>query len=75
MPDVTEAVNELDLEGLKPRPLISYLKALGVLRLVAEQKDPEAAAGPGQMPTSVMPLPMSQMFAKCVCVAPMTSIQ
>ncbi len=31
-----------DLEGCAPRPLAHYLKALGVLRLVAEQKDPGA---------------------------------
>ena len=33
---------ELRLEGCTPEPLISYLKALGVFRLVAEQADPEA---------------------------------
>lgn len=31
------------LRGCQPEPLGSYLKALGVLRLVAEQKDPAAA--------------------------------
>ncbi len=30
------------LKGCSPRPLGAYLKALGVLRIVAEQKDPEA---------------------------------
>jgi CRISPR-associated protein Csx17 len=30
------------LEGCRPSPLAHYLKALGVLRLVAEQKDPDA---------------------------------
>jgi CRISPR-associated protein Csx17 len=30
------------LEGCAPIPLASYLKALGVFRLVAEQKDPDA---------------------------------
>jgi CRISPR-associated protein Csx17 len=30
------------LTGCRPEPLASYLKALGVLRLVAEQKDPDA---------------------------------
>lgn len=33
---------EVVLGGCRPEPLASYLKALGVLRLVAEQKDPEA---------------------------------
>jgi len=33
---------ELPLRGCWPVPLASYLKALGVLRLVAEQKDPHA---------------------------------
>ena len=30
------------LDGCAPTPLAHYLKALGVLRLVAEQLDPEA---------------------------------
>lgn len=30
------------LEGCRPTPLASYLKALGILRLVAEHKDPDA---------------------------------
>lgn len=33
---------ELSLGGCRPDSLAGYLKALGVLRLVAEQKDPEA---------------------------------
>lgn len=33
-------MNELVLEGCRPIPLAAYLKALGVLRLVAEQVDP-----------------------------------
>jgi CRISPR-associated protein Csx17 len=33
--------NRLTLRGCAPDPLIHYLKALGVLRLVAEQLDPE----------------------------------
>jgi CRISPR-associated protein Csx17 len=33
---------EVALEGCTPEPLMSYLKALGVLRLVAEQVDPDA---------------------------------
>jgi CRISPR-associated protein Csx17 len=35
-------VHEVVLSGCTPEPLMSYLKALGVLRLVAEQKDPDA---------------------------------
>ncbi|TVQ98102.1 MAG: hypothetical protein EA399_11480, partial [Desulfovibrionales bacterium] len=31
-----------DLKGCAPTPLAHYLKALGILRLVAEQADPEA---------------------------------
>ena len=30
------------LQGCRPRPLASYLKAVGILRLLAEQKDPQA---------------------------------
>jgi CRISPR-associated protein Csx17 len=33
---------ELILGGCQPEPLAAYLKGLGVLRLVAEQKDPDA---------------------------------
>ncbi len=33
---------EIVLDGCRPTPLAHYLKALGVLRLVAEQKDPLA---------------------------------
>ena len=35
-------VNEIVLEGCAPVPLAHYLKALGILRLVSEQVDPEA---------------------------------
>ncbi len=34
---------EIQLPGCMTEPLGSYLKALGVLRLVAEQADPSAA--------------------------------
>ncbi len=34
--------HRITLAGCRPIPLASYLKALGVLRLVAEQADPEA---------------------------------
>jgi len=36
--------HDLVLEGCTPEPLMSYLKALGVLRLVSEQKDSQARA-------------------------------
>jgi CRISPR-associated protein Csx17 len=36
-------MHEHILEGCNPTPLASYLKALGILRLVAEQKDAKAA--------------------------------
>lgn len=40
---MTEATrHDLELSGCTPEPLMAYLKALGILRLVAEQKDPEA---------------------------------
>src|SRR5262249_51790153 len=35
-------MSEIDLPGCTPGPLMSYLKALGVFRLVAEQSDREA---------------------------------
>ena len=34
----------LELRGCTPEPLMAYLKALGIFRLVAEQKDKEARA-------------------------------
>jgi len=36
--------HEVELAGCTPEPLMSYLKALGVFRLVAEQADPDATA-------------------------------
>ncbi len=33
---------DLQLAGCRPEPLAYYLKALGILRLVSEQADPEA---------------------------------
>lgn len=35
-------IHVLDLAGCAPQPLAHYLKALGILRLVTEQKDPGA---------------------------------
>ncbi len=35
---------EVELRGCTPEPLMSYLKALGLFRLVSEQKDPAARA-------------------------------
>jgi hypothetical protein len=35
------ALTAITLEGLRPEPLASYLAALGVLRLVSEQQDPD----------------------------------
>ncbi|MBN2559624.1 MAG: type I-U CRISPR-associated protein Csx17 [Phycisphaerae bacterium] len=35
-------MNKLELPGCTPEPLMAYLKALGILRLVSEQKDEEA---------------------------------
>lgn len=37
-----EAQHDLELPGCTPEPLMAYLKALGILRLVSEQADPEA---------------------------------
>ena len=36
------ALNDIPLAGCAPTPLASYLKALGVFRLVSEQADPAA---------------------------------
>ena len=35
---------EVELRGCAPEPLMAYLKALGIFRLVSEQKDPSARA-------------------------------
>jgi len=37
-------MNRIRLLGCRPEPLLSYLKALGIFRLVAEQADPSARA-------------------------------
>ena len=37
-------LHQLELRGCAPEPLMSYLKALGIFRLVAEQKDKDARA-------------------------------
>jgi CRISPR-associated protein Csx17 len=37
-------INLIRLPGCRPEPLLAYLKALGVFRLVAEQADPAARA-------------------------------
>ena len=36
--------HQLELRGCTPEPLMAYLKALGIFRLVAEQKDKDARA-------------------------------
>lgn len=38
----TQQDNIIALPGCRPEPIAAYLKALGALRLVSEQKDPEA---------------------------------
>ncbi len=35
-------MNTIPLKGCTPEPLMNYLKALGIFRLVAEQADPDA---------------------------------
>jgi CRISPR-associated protein Csx17 len=47
------ALNDISLSGCLPTPLASYLKALGVFRLVSEQADP-AARGFWQNETFVL---------------------
>ncbi len=39
---MSQAVFDLRLDGCTPEPLMAYLKALAILRLVGEQKDPNA---------------------------------
>jgi CRISPR-associated protein Csx17 len=39
---VPDQVHDIELAGCSPEPLMAYLKALGILRLVAEQVDPSA---------------------------------
>ncbi len=36
---MTETIHDIALTGCTPEPLMNYLKALGILRLLAEQKD------------------------------------
>ena len=37
-------IHQLELRGCAPDPLMAYLKALGIFRIVAEQNDPQARA-------------------------------
>lgn len=39
---MSPASKDIPLAGCRPEPLMAYLKALGILRLVSEQKDPQA---------------------------------
>lgn len=39
---MSETRHDVELRGCAPVPLAHYLKALGILRLVAEQVDPQA---------------------------------
>ena len=41
---MNQSPHELELKGCAPEPLMAYLKALGIFRLVAEQKDKDARA-------------------------------
>lgn len=41
-PAVGSTSHDLELPGCTPEPLMAYLKALGILRLVSEQADPDA---------------------------------
>lgn len=40
--DSSGSVHEITLNACTPEPLMNYLKALGILRLIAEQVDPKA---------------------------------
>ncbi|MCS6290686.1 MAG: type I-U CRISPR-associated protein Csx17 [Nitrospira sp.] len=37
-----DAAHDMELKGCTPEPLMAYLKALGILRLLSEQKDKDA---------------------------------
>ena len=37
-------MSQVELKGCSPEPLMAYLKALGIFRLVGEQQDPDARA-------------------------------
>lgn len=58
--------NPLPLPGCTPEPLMSYLKALGVFRLVAEQKDPSVklswANGTAVLHTTLTPDGLIRFF-------------
>lgn len=56
-------VNDIKLRGCRPVPLASYLKALGILRLVSEQAEPDAA-GYWEHDTFVLRTKLSQAELK-----------
>ena len=41
--EMTMPMTDIVLQGCAPVPLAAYLKALGIFRLVAEQKDKDVA--------------------------------
>lgn len=41
---MSDTLHEVVLRGVRPEPLASYLKGLGIIRLVAQQKEPELRA-------------------------------
>lgn len=70
-------MGDLTLDGCRPEPLGSYLKALGVFRLVAEQPDPTVAArwdGDRLVLTTNRPLDeIVEFFADSYCPTPIVS--
>src|SRR5690242_1713576 len=64
----------LALAGCTPEPLMGYLKALGVFRLVAEQADPDArmswAGGVCRLLTCLDREGLARFFLDCYCPTP-----
>jgi CRISPR-associated protein Csx17 len=70
-------VNTIALEGCQPAPLLHYLKALGVLRLVAEQFDPQVrGAWRGRafvLSTTASASDLARFFLEKYCPSPVVA--
>lgn len=68
---------EIPLTGCTPEPLMNYLKALGVFRLVAEQPDPEArlswSGGVARLASSLNRETLTSFFVSDYRPTPITS--
>lgn len=70
-------MTDLALDGCTPEPLMNYLKALGVFRLVAEQTDPQVRlawrGGVAHLRTTLDRQSLVEFFASQYCPTPIVA--